>query len=223
MSDIYDQLIQEYLFMFESTDVPLVNIPKDVLPRLIHLEKTFFSTDVAVDSLIQIDSIESLEHFFTPLEERGKMQRLEMSEENNSTTEDSTEDLTAVNDADTIYFFATGISGYGVQNWFFQYFLSTPTLRMSVNLPYGNAYSDAEEEREHLETAVKLITFCQDHMFSAQDKKLTCVLNKNSFVFNVCTANGELLQQGQDIEEMLDYLIKNEDTQSLSHRDWVAV
>ncbi len=215
----YDQVLQEFLFMLESNDLPTISVPNDALSRLIHLENTFFSTSYTVSALNSIDSFTEANVVFDGFDEHGKKQRQALLADAQS----DNKALLATDDKNVVYFFAVGLSGYGIQNWSFCYFLSTPYLRMSIKIPYGNAYGDPEEEQNNVQTAVQLIEFCQNRLLASQENKLSLWLERDRCYFTVCTAEGETLKAGNELEDMIDFLVKNVETHQQPMRDWLAI
>ncbi len=207
--EVLDKLIE----MLESNNIPLLKLPSDAIERIIQNDDSFFSTFLELDYFANFYDLETMEETFNELETFEKMNRY-----NHLTVMEKP----FIDDNNSVYLFACGISGYGVQNWSFKYFLITPTIRMAITIPYGNAYSNPEDEKDELDTAIKLIEFVQNNLLE-ENKKLSFILNSNIFSYGIKNSNNEIIEQGNEIDKMLDAFVKQSNSEVENCNNWIKV
>ncbi len=199
-----EKILQSFSYMLNSHSIPSINIPQEALQRLQHVENTFFATEEYIDILASIQSLEDMDDIYNSLEIKHLA-----------------ESATVV-DYTTVYFFGCGLSGYGIQNWKFQYFLNTPQLRLCVSLPYGNVYADREEESKRLDYIIKLIHFCQDNLLETNSQRLSCILYEDSFAFAISDRENGKIYESTSIDSLLDTLTVGS-VGSREKIDWLKV
>jgi hypothetical protein len=105
-----------------------------------------------------------------------------------------------------------GFSGHGIQSWRFQYQLAWPNLRFVLDLPYGLAYGDLEEEKTRLAQGFDLAGLClaatgNGLTVSGWESALLEVEYDEDFCHYRCaTPSGETLVEGDSLDKLLDLL-----------------
>ncbi len=205
MSIQNQEALEHFINMLEANNLPVINLPSDAIPKLQQIENSFFSTEMSIAPLMNIDNLEQLQDIYDEIEEYNKL--IDMDTANNS----------------DVYLFACGIDGYGIQNWKFKYFLISKNLRIMVNLPYGNAFADPKEELENVDYAVKLIDFCKNNLLNDDNQTLTFMLSDVNFSYKITMLNDEReeLRKGCEITELLDILVEQNHIEQTNN--WVKV
>ena len=109
-------------------------------------------------------------------------------------------------------FMLCGFSGHGIQSWRYRYVLLTPNCGLSIEQPFGGAYSNYAAEAAEIERGYDLVRIC---LAAAQDKlvyqghedvRLYLIVDQFRTDYRLVGCNGELLNSGNSLEDLLDIL-----------------
>ncbi len=186
--------LQHFAHMLVLQNIPPLKVPDDALEHIQRVGKSFFSTTKYIHALSNILSLEHMQEQYKKI----------------SLYDSALKGLQQEANKNHLHFFGCGISGYGIQNWKFQYFLSSPSLHIMLSIPYGNAYGNAEEERTMLTYSLTLIELCLRHFLQEKEKTLSLIFHNKLFAYCVHNAHSENMYEGHIIDDFLDMLTKRE-------------
>lgn len=129
---------------------------------------------------------------------------------------------------DDVALFECGLSGHGVQNWYFRYRYISSFLRLGVLLPYGGAYGDSEEERKEIELALNIVQLCLSNgskgvSFGGSDNLVLYLFITSSILsFKLKNEKGDILLESNSAEKLLDIIDINKENSEAVRHDNVA-
>ncbi len=204
-SDMSNQnVLQQFSYMLEAHAIPEFSLPTHAIPRIQQISNTFFATAEGAEFLAQSTNLAEMLENYTIIEGRTLL-----AEENTQ-------------DENTVLFLGCGLSGYGLQNWKFYYFLITPKLKLMLSIPYGNVYNDAKMEKETMDYALKLIQVCQQNLLPEEKQTLSLFFSEKEFSYCVTNDAHEKIHEGKEITKLLDLFVVQGNAQK-THADWIKV
>lgn len=119
-----------------------------------------------------------------------------------------------------------GLSGYGLQSKYFNYFLYIKGLILAVSLPWGLTYADPQAEQDELKAAYELIE-TSIKLASKQDEQdqnngqLTLLINAGSCHWKWADEN--TVHEGNTLLSLVEFLEQHIDTTDIPPHMWTKV
>jgi hypothetical protein len=109
------------------------------------------------------------------------------------------------------FFLLCGFHGHGLQSWQYRYVLWTPHCGLALELPFGRAFSEPEEQIEEIERSYDLVRAClgaarEGWNYAGQPSRLYLLMDAFGFRFRIISESGVLLKEGDSLPGMLDIL-----------------
>ncbi len=191
---INNETVQYFALMLERNGIPSIKVPTKAMDTLQQIDESFFATASFIQPLGTINTFERMQEVFDDFETRSVLSDNSLQEQGDN----------------AVYFFACGMSGYGMQNWKYVYVLISKKLRLMISMPYGNAYADIAEEQEIIDYVAKFTDFCQNNLVGGASQRLSCLFTDQVFAYEISDAVGTKLYEGDKIASLLDILAKQE-------------
>lgn len=122
---------------------------------------------------------------------------------------------------------AFGLSGYGLQSKYFNYFLYIKGLTLAVSLPWGLAYADPQAEQNELKAAYELIETSiklaskQNEQGQNNGGQLSLLINAGSCVWK--WADESTVHEGNTLLSLVEFLEQHIDTTKIPPYMWTRV
>ena len=184
-------LPEELLNWFKNDDLPLPPLPLDLAERLEDEGEFMFSTPLETGAWPPAEGPERAGFALFGLEEEGAARTAEMRP-----TELAPE----------AGFLRLGFMGHGLQSWRFHYLLRRPGFGFALELPYGGAFSDPDEEKAGLERGFNLARLCLQAAKADQGRNWYVLFSENICRFRRLSPQGELLNEGEELGALLNLL-----------------
>lgn len=123
-----------------------------------------------------------------------------------------------------------GLSGYGLQNKYFNYFLQIKGLTLAVSLPWGAAYADQQAEQDEFKAACELIEMCiklASQSEQGQDEQnqnkgqLSLLINAGSCQWKWVDENA--VHEGDTLLSLVDFFEQHIDSTDIPPYMWTRV
>ena len=120
-------------------------------------------------------------------------------------------------------FLRLGVVGHGLQSWRFHYLLRRPGFGFALELPYGNAFSDTEQENAELEHGFRLARLCLEAAEADQGRGWYVLFSENICRFRRLSPEGALLNAGENLGALLNLLGSRSEAARNQAQEWVRV